>query len=72
MEPFAVFWYDRRQWIHTVERPCMREETVVTFNEVLQPDDCHAAARYGRVSYRALKRQFAIDDDSWRTSIRSR
>src|SRR5205807_3634943 len=22
MEPPLVFWYDRRQWMHTVERPC--------------------------------------------------
>ena len=60
MEPPRVFWYDRLQWMRTMERPCTRG-AVVTFNEVLS-QTIAMLQQHGRVSYRALKRQFAIDD----------
>src|SRR5262249_39547772 len=40
----------------------MRRGTAVTFNEVLS-QTIAMLHQHGRVSYRALKRQFAIDDD---------
>jgi tetratricopeptide (TPR) repeat protein len=46
--------------MRTVERPCTRRSRR-DVQRSPKPDDCHAAA-HGRVSYRALKRQFAIDD----------
>src|SRR5215813_152598 len=60
LEPYAGFWYARQQCRRSVGRSDT-QEVVMTFREVLaqvvawlQQDK--------RVSYRALKRQFALDD----------
>ena len=61
MEPSLGFWYDKPQGRRPVECPT-RGGTTVTFNEVLS-QTIAMLHEHGRVSYRALKRQFALDED---------
>jgi hypothetical protein len=61
MEPPLVFWYDRQLWMRTVDGPT-RGGAAVTFNEILS-QTIAMLHQHGRVSYRALKRQFALADD---------
>src|SRR5262249_52783484 len=61
VEPLLVFWYARQQGIHRGSDPT-RGGATVTFNEVLS-QTIAMLQQHGRVSYRALKRQFAIPDD---------
>ena len=51
------------------KEPRIRKGEVVTFDEVLE-QALEMLRRRGRVSYRALKVQFHLDDDLWRSSRR--
>jgi len=59
MEPHPVFWHDGRWASPGENRRCGGQ--AVTFDEVLE-QALEMLRRRGRVSYRALKMQFQLDD----------
>jgi hypothetical protein len=59
MERHPVFWYDGRRGNPDRNRRC--GGAAVTFDEVLE-QALEMLRRRGRVSYRALKVQFPLDD----------